>query len=431
MLNLNTLEAIMEVEEILSQLIKIPSVNPPGGETPVAEFLKNLFDKAGIKNEIIEAVPGRGNFIASLGSGPKSLLFLAHEDVVPTGEGWDFDPFGGEIKNGYVYGRGALDCKGLVAAEALAMLHLQKLDLDGRLIFAATADEEAGGKDGVKFLLEKHPDKLLADFAINEGGEEPIEINGNPAYFIQLGEKGTSWTRLKFAGVSCHGALPTLGENAVVKASQAVVRLAAYKPEIKIIPEIKALLAKLGWQDGSKKTLDAFLDSYPHRPFAEALRSLTRMTTSPNIIHGGTKGNIVPDDCEVQVDIRVLPGQTKEYVIKTLRSIIGDDVDIDIRTFNAPSFSPMNSPYYGLIEQTMKETFGSIDCLPLVSAGATDSRFLRLNGIPSYGPTLAAPDIDPDIRMAYHAKNEHVDIKSLRLKVDFLVKLALNYLGKR
>ncbi|MBM2825262.1 MAG: dimer protein [Dehalococcoidales bacterium] len=425
----------MEVTEILSQLIKIPSVNPPGGETKVAVFLKNLFDEAGISNEIIESAPGRGNFIASLGSGEKSLLFLSHADVVPAGEGWDFGPFGGEVKGGVVYGRGALDCKGLVAAEAQAMRQLSKHRLGGKLIFAATADEENGGSYGVKFLTENHPAKLMADFAINEGGQEPMMAGNRCTGFIQAGEKGPVWTKLKFRGISCHGAIPTLGDNAIAKASQAVVRLAHYRSEVKLTPEIKGLLDNLNQSGDGKgitaQNVDAFLDSYPDRTMAETIRSLTRMTISPNEIHGGSRTNIVPDNCEIQVDIRVLPGQDKQYVLNILRSLLGEEVDIEIPAFNPASFSLTGSAHYRLIERTMKDSLGEINCFPIMSAGATDSRFLRAMGVPCYGPGIATTDFDPARRMTVHARNESIDIKSLQLKVDFLVNLALNYLGEK
>ncbi|MFC1978227.1 M20/M25/M40 family metallo-hydrolase, partial [Chloroflexota bacterium] len=136
----------MEIESLLSKLIQIQSVNPPGGETEVARYLKHLFDEYQVPNEIIESTPGRGSFLAYLGEGEKSLLYLSHTDVVPASEGWSFNPFSGEISDGFIHGRGALDCKGLVAAEAFAVLQLaSSTKLEGRLIFAATADEEAGG----------------------------------------------------------------------------------------------------------------------------------------------------------------------------------------------------------------------------------------------------------------------------------------------
>lgn len=424
----------MEVEEILSDLIKIPSVNPPGNEAAAASYLKDLFDRAGIENEVIESAPGRASFIASIGEGERSLLFLSHLDVVPPGEGWDFDPFSGEIRDGLILGRGALDCKGLVAAEAWAMLQLARNRLGGRLIFAATADEEAGGKYGVVYILENCPEKLMADFAINEGGEEPVTIGGETVYFIQMGEKGVAWTKLSTRGISCHGSVPTLGDNAVIKMCRALERLAGFRDRIRIIPELRPLFdflaEKTGWGRIDENNLDQFLDSYQDRTFAEALRSVTRMTVSPNVIQGGTKVNIVPDSCEARIDIRVLPGQDMDYVLARLRPLLGTEVEIELPDFHPASFSPTDSPHFHLIVQTIKEVAGEVRCFPIISAGATDSRFLRLKGIPSYGPAVAAPDIDPGIRRSYHARNERADIKGLKLKAEFLKRLALNYLGQ-
>ncbi|MBI2288462.1 MAG: M20/M25/M40 family metallo-hydrolase [Chloroflexi bacterium] len=201
----------MEIESLLSDLIRIQSVNPPGGETEVARYLKRLFDEYRIPNEIIESGPGRGSFLAYLGEGDRRLLYLSHIDVVPVSEGWAFAPFSGEVKDGFVYGRGALDCKGLVAAEAYAVIKLARSGkLGGRLIFAATADEEAGGKMGVEYLVENHKSKLMADFVVNEGGKEPLKVCDKVCHFMQVGEKGICWTKLKARGTSAHGSLPLL-----------------------------------------------------------------------------------------------------------------------------------------------------------------------------------------------------------------------------
>jgi acetylornithine deacetylase/succinyl-diaminopimelate desuccinylase-like protein len=227
----------LNVENILSDLIRIQTVNPPGGELELAKYLKDLFDNNGIKNEIIESSPGRASFFAYLGEGKKSLLFLSHTDVVPATDGWRFPPFSGEIKDGFVHGRGALDCKGLVAAEAFAVIRLaREKKLKGRLVFAATADEETGGTYGVKYLIENHKDKFAVDFAVNEGAEPPINADGTTFHFIGTGEKGLAWVKLKAKGFSAHGSLPMLGDNAVVKMANAIKQLADYRPEVILTP---------------------------------------------------------------------------------------------------------------------------------------------------------------------------------------------------
>jgi acetylornithine deacetylase/succinyl-diaminopimelate desuccinylase-like protein len=326
-----------------------------------------------------------------------------------------------------------MDCKGLVAAEAWAMLKLSHVPLAGRLIFAATADEEAGGLFGVRFLLENFPQKLASDFAINEGGEEPWKINNKLVYFIQVGEKGVAWTRLKAKGVSCHGSVPDLGDNAVVKMAEAIRRLSQYKPKAKLIPEVKILLDFLaqqrGWGEAREEDIDRFLESFGERGLTAYLRAITRMTVSANVIHGGTRTNVVPDRCETQVDIRLLPGQDKEYILAELSPILGSDIEIDIAYTHPASFSSPRSFYYELIEKNIKDIIGDVACLPYVSSGATDSRFLRERGINSYGLAIMSPDYDPQLRSTYHAKNERIDVNSLKLRAEFLQKLALTYLG--
>jgi len=181
-----------EVVGILQDLIRIETVNPPGNEGKAAHYLADLFSREGIDFQLV-GEKGRENFIASIGEGDKALLFLSHLDVVPVSEeNWDVPPFSGQMKDGYIWGRGALDCKDLVAAEAFAMilLHREKIPLNGRLIFAAVADEEKGGTVGAKLLTEEYPNLIQADFAINEGAGEYIDVNGKKIYLLQTGEKG-------------------------------------------------------------------------------------------------------------------------------------------------------------------------------------------------------------------------------------------------
>ncbi len=423
----------MEVEAILSSLIRINSENPPGREKEVAVFLKGLFDAAGIPNEIVSAEPGRDNFIATLGEGPRSLLFLSHADTVPAGEGWDFAPLSGQISDGMVLGRGAQDCKGLVAAETYAMLHLARQGkLKGKLIFAATADEEAGGKHGIKFLVEKHLPKIRADFCINEGGNAPYRTGGKAVQFIQTGEKGTAWAKLAARGVSCHGSLPDLGDNAIAKMSRALTAIADHKPPVQLLPEVRLMVQALVDLKGAnitvnEDTIDPAIALFEDRAFAAYLKAITRMTISPNVVRGGTKTNMVPDFCEADLDIRVLPGQDQGMVSREIRRIAGKEVEI--RTdYNPPSFSPASTNFYALIAETIRETTGAATCLPCISSGATDSRHLRPAGIPSYGIEVMASDFDEELRKLPHAKNERIDVASLRLKAQFLVRLAQKYL---
>jgi len=422
------------VEEILSNLIKIQSVNPPGGEIAVAEYLKRLFNLYNIPGEIIEPKPGRASFIAHLGEGDKKLLYLSHTDVVPASEGWDFPPFSGEIKNGFVHGRGAIDCKGLAAAEACAIIHLaQTSKLQGKLIFAATADEEVGGELGVGVLSEKYPEKIWADFAINEGAES-INMNGKDYHSLSVGEKGPAWMKLTTKGISSHGSVPVSEHNAVVKMAKVIEGLANYKPHIVLTPETKSLLETIARLDGindeiNEGNVDDILRKLRDKTPVPYLSTITRMTVSPDVIHGGVKTNIIPDRCEAQIDIRILPGQSWEYVINELKEILGD-TEAEPLQYRLPSFSSSGSKFYRLIEETLKEFVGDMPILQTICTGATDSRYLREIGISSYGIEVLTLNRDKTLTDSVHGKNEKIDIASLRLKTQFLIKLAKNYLGE-
>lgn len=424
----------MNVENILSDLIRIESVNPPGGEIGVANYLKKLFDEQKISNEIIESEPERASFIATLGEGKQSLLYLSHEDVVPVSDGWSFPPFSGDIKDGFVHGRGALDCKGLVAAEAFAMITLARTTrLKGKLIFVAAADEETGGKMGAQYLAEHFPDKLRADFVINEGAEAPVSINSKPCHFISVGEKGPSWLKLKTKGVAGHGSVPYLPNNAVAKMARVLNDLSHYKPHVVMTPEVKHLIQSIAnlagfQQEVDEDNLDSLLSYLKDSSLSAYLRAITRMTISPNVVHGGVKTNIVPDSCQADVDIRILPGQNKKYVLDELKAIL-DGVEIETIQYHAPSLTSADTDAYRLITDTLKECIGEMPILPTICAGATDSRYTRAIGIPSYGIGMMTYKIDPAMKASVHGKDEMLDIESLRIKTEFLIRLAKKYLG--
>ncbi|MBU7033393.1 MAG: M20/M25/M40 family metallo-hydrolase [Theionarchaea archaeon] len=424
-----------EVIRILQDLIRIETVNPPGNEGKAAHYLETLFSREGIEFKLI-GEKGRENFIASIGEGDKALLFLSHLDVVPVSEeNWKIPPFSGEIKEGYVWGRGALDCKDLVAAEAFSMirLHREKIPLKGKLIFAAVADEEKGGTVGAKLLTEKYPHMIRADFAINEGAGEYIDVDGKKIYLLQTGEKGPCWSRLKAHGISGHGSRPTLADNAVLKMAHAVDQLGTYRPEIRVIPEVKELIDLYLQARGTPvpvtpETVDEIIDSIPDRFFAEGLRAITRMTVSPNMISGGKKVNIVPEYSEAEIDIRTLPGQDESYLREEIGRLLGD-CELEVVHFHPANFSPADNEYFSLIRNTAQEVLGDVSCAPYVLSGATDSFYLRKIGIASYGVSLLSPEFPTELLKTVHGDNERIDTKSMEIKTEFLYRLAKKYLS--
>lgn len=423
----------MQVENLLADLIKINTTNPPGNETAAARYLSDIFNRCGIDNRIIEPAPGRGTLVARYGNGPRRLLLLSHLDVVPAGDDWDFEPFGGEIRDGFVLGRGAMDCKNMVVAEAWVMMELarRQAKLNGTVIFVAAADEENGGEMGVGDLIRNHPEEIRADFCVNEGGLEPLTVNGKSICFVQVGEKGIAQAELSVRGRSAHGSTPGLGENAIIKIAPALQRLASYQPPLQVLPAIHELLDSLAPLYGISRAdpADSLINRVEDPVFREYLRALTRMTVSPNVVQGGGRVNVVPDSCRAQVDIRILPGQDRRQVQDLLLQLAGPDITARFTSFHAPSFSPAEGSAFELVRTVLKETTGASMCLPCLSTGATDSRFLRGVGMPAYGVTPLKSDYDPELRSTIHGRNERIDVDSLRLTAGFFLNLVQAYLS--
>src|SRR4051795_3158941 len=236
-----------EVTELLQGLIRLDTTNPPGNETAAAELLRDYLDDAGVSCELYARIPERANLVARIpgrGDGPK-LLFLSHTDVVLADAAeWTADPFGGELRSGEIWGRGALDMKGQVAASAVAIASLAREGFEpaGDLIFAATADEEVGAGFGAQWLCETHPDAVRCDFLINEGSGERLELGGKPFYTCSVAEKMSAPFRLRVRGRSGHASMPGIADNALVKAAPLITALGEYVPAQRLTPEVEALL---------------------------------------------------------------------------------------------------------------------------------------------------------------------------------------------
>src|SRR5438552_8072341 len=235
-----------EVTEVLQELIRLDTTNPPGNETRAAEFLREYLGDNGVESELFARVPERANLVARIrgGNGPRVLL-LSHTDVVLADPAeWQADPFGGELRDGEVWGRGALDMKGQVAAEAVAIASLAREGFEpgGELIFAATADEEVGAGFGAQWLCDAHPDAVRAEYCVNEGSGDRVELAGNAYYVCSTAEKMSAPFRLRVNGRSGHASMPGIADNALVKAAPLIEKLGAYRAQRHLIPEVRALL---------------------------------------------------------------------------------------------------------------------------------------------------------------------------------------------
>ena len=437
-------DAYDEIIGLEQALVRIPTVNtgfmPTGDETKVCRFVSDKLASEGIEGEILESAPGRGNYFARLkgrGQGP-TLLYMAHTDVVPVEmeDEWICPPFSAEIIDGRIYGRGSSDCKGLLTCQMMAMIILKRagVPLQGDLALAACADEEAGGKYGVGWLVENHPQRLKADFCINEGGGDVVQRKGAPAYLFGIGEKGRLEVYITVKGVPCHASTPWNGVNALTRASEVLKRLDEYKPEIDVSLEIFGHLKSLGIdEDPTPENIDLIAEELAQRDaqMASRLRGLSRMTVSATMIEGGIKSNSIPSSCRITCDVRTLPHQSEGYLREQLDEILKDipGVSYEIDYMAVPNSSDFDTDLSRSIKDSTAKALGRADIqwVPAISTGFTDSRFTRPLGTVTYGFSGSHPDDDPMLSHV-HGTDESVGIPSLISGTKIMMALAIDLL---
>ncbi len=426
-----------EVTDLLQRLIRVDTTNPPGNETAAAELLRDYLEANGVACELIAKVPERANLVARIpgGDGP-SLLFLGHTDVVLADPAeWSVPPFSGELKDGMVWGRGALDMKSEVAANAVAIASLAREGFkpSGDLIFAATADEEAGDGFGLEWLCEAHPDAVRCDFAINEGGGDRIELeDGRPLYLPTVAEKMTAPFRLTVRGRSGHASMPGIADNALVKSTALIERIAAYRPEPQIGPEVERLLeAVLGEVPTANEAVERMARLSPVA--AALLDALLGPTFSPTIISASQKRNVIPALCEIEVDCRLLPGQHPEHVEPMIRAVLGSDVDYELEWIEARggTRSPLDTPLWQALEEWVAEVEPAAAVAPLACVGFTDSHWLReAFGTVAYGFFPSTGELPPEVAASLvHSADERIPVADLEYGVSWLRHAAHTVLG--
>jgi len=432
-----------EVTDFLSNLIRINTTNPPGNETAAAKYVAKNLEKDDFKCELFESAPGRGSVVTRLkGSGKKpSLLLLSHLDVVAANpKEWSEEPFGGVVKDGFIWGRGALDMKGMTAIEVMALKLLKRnnVKLKGDVILAATADEEKGGDAGAGWLVKNHLDKVKADYVLNEGGGMAISANGNMVYTVQTAEKGIYWFRVRAKGKPGHGSVPGGADNAIMRMNKVVDRLGNYRAKIMLIPTVKQYLTQMAEADKqlrpylaqilqNPEEADEQLDKLAQRDnyLAEEIRARLRMTATPTMIHGGVKENIIPSECEAVFDCRVLPGHSPSQAMNEIKALLRD-VGLDKLEFetiqaNDPSESSLKTPLYELIVKVMKEFEPTCSVAPVMLTGGTDSRFFRNIGNACYGFHPVRPETSySEMQKTIHGIDERISIENLVLGTSIL-----------
>jgi acetylornithine deacetylase/succinyl-diaminopimelate desuccinylase-like protein len=439
-------EIVSEVTDLLQQLIRNRCVNDgtrdSGGEIRSVDLLSSYLEGTGADLERYEPVPGRASLVARIeGSDPQasSLLLMGHTDVVPVNpDGWQRDPFGGELVDGVVWGRGAVDMLNETSSMAVAFRRLaeEKFRPKGTLTYLAVADEEALGTWGADWLLQNQAAAVKADYVVTEFGgfRMPLPSTSGPKLPIMVGEKGSYWCAIRVRGTPGHGSMPYRTDNALIKAAEVVRRIADYQGETKIIdawkgfvekadlpPEMAALLL-----DPDK--IRGFYESFPDVGLARMVHACTHTTFAPTMMHAGIKTNVIPDSVELQVDIRTLPGVTGEEVEKMLGEALGDlrgDVEIVAQDDNPATASPVETPLWESIRSVVERLVPGATTVPFLVVGATDARFFRRAGSVAYGAGLFSEKIPfAEFASMFHGDNERIDQESLRLSTEFWMALA-------
>jgi acetylornithine deacetylase/succinyl-diaminopimelate desuccinylase-like protein len=420
--------------ELLGRLIQTNTVNPPGNEGVAQEFLRERLTAAGFECELLEAEPGRPNLVARLRGtedGP-TLALLGHADTVRADpEEWSFDPWAGDVVDGWVRGRGALDMKGQVASEVAACIALGESDWRpvGELLLVVTADEEVGGGLGAQWLCEQHPDKVRADFVVNEGGGSLIELGGRRLYTLSAGEKGIFRMKLRAHGQAGHASVPRIGDNALLKLARYISALSE-QPQPEPTPVGEALLeALLGepftGEEGVRAGLERLRAEEPM--LANFLvEPMLSVTLAPTIAQGGKKANVIPSDAEVLIDCRVPPGYGEDEALAALRSLIGEgDYSVKFSEAVVGNSSPLDSPLSDAIREWIGEVDPGAGIAPIVMPGFSDSNPFR-SAFPDAVVYGFCPHREIGLLEAaplIHGANERVPASDIELASSFFYEL--------
>jgi acetylornithine deacetylase/succinyl-diaminopimelate desuccinylase-like protein len=409
-----------EATELLQELLRANTVNPPGNETIAAELVRAYLEDAGVECELLARVPERANIVARIpGRGGPTLALISHTDTVRADpEEWTVDPWSGELRDGQIWGRGALDMKSHVAAAAVAVATLAREGFvpGGDIVFVASADEEVGEDFGLSWLCANHPDAIRADYCVNEGGGDRLTIGGRPAYLCGTAEKMSSPFLLRVHGRSGHASMPGIADNALVRAARLIGRLAEYRPKTHVLPEAEAFLELVG--TSHLEQLDP--------PLRAIVEPMLAHSISPTIIEASKQRNVIPAHCDLVCDCRLLPGETQAEAEAEIRAALGEDnYELIWLEGVGGTASPLDTPLWRAIENFVHAEEAGAVLAPVVLAGFTDSHFMReAFGTVCYGffPMRA---MDSEVAAALiHSADERIPVDDLELGTRFLMHVA-------
>ena len=423
-----------EVVKILTGFVRINTSNPPGNETKGAEYLKSILDREGIASEIFEKEPGRGNIVARLkgNSKKKPILLMGHIDVVGVErEKWTVDPFAGVIKDGYIYGRGSSDDKGMASAclEVFLLLHRLKVPLDRDVIFLAEAGEEGTSGVGIDFMVDQHWSKIECEYALNEGGMIYAAAGKVKYVGVATTEKVPRGFKLVARGTSGHGSIPR-PDNAITHLAAAVARVGNWQAPMRLNETTRAFFTRLATISPGD---EAFLYTHLEDPansemIQEKIRaqygtynSMLRTSIVPTIIKGGFRSNVIPGDAEATLDVRAVPDEDINALAASLRKLINDPAVevIPPAALGRPATPPskLETDMFHALEGAQAKLFPGVVTLPMMLTGATDSAQLRAKGVQAYGLGSVGGDRE---RASIHGNDERISIEGLGKFVEFI-----------
>lgn len=415
-----------EAVRLLQEYIRIDTSNPPGNELAAAEFFHRLFDQAGIPNTIYPYAPGRADICAVLkGDGSlRPIVLLNHLDVVRADpKNWKVPPFSGEIVDGELYGRGALDMKdgGLLQAMVMLIAAREKLSLKRDLIFLATADEEVGDS-GSAWIIQNHPELVSgAEYLLTEGGSNLIYPGRGTVYGIDVAEKAPFWIRMIATGRGGHGSIP-IADSAPNRLARAMTRVANWQPPIRLLPSVEEFFHQVAGTENEPLASEFrnIGQSLNNPAFAKKLSQdenfnyLLRDTASLTVLKGSQQTNVIPDSAYCELDVRLLPGEDPQTFLKELRAVVRDDrIQLEpLSSFRTPNSSPTDTGLYRIIQHAVHEYNPQALVAPALNSGYTENQMYRPLGIVSYG--FIPIELTPEQENTEHAANERVPVEQLR-----------------
>jgi acetylornithine deacetylase/succinyl-diaminopimelate desuccinylase-like protein len=428
----------------LVDLVKINTTNPPGNEQQTAKYIAGVLTKEGITPEILDLTPGRSAVVARLRSSAvpdpsKALLLVAHMDVVGVDRSkWSVDPFGGVIKDGYLYGRGSIDDKSMLAANLAAFIALKRgsVHLNRDVIFLATADEEEFGEASLKILIVKYWDKLAAGFALNEGGRTVVK-NGKVQYVgVQVAEKVSVNISVTAKGKGGHASMPTK-DNPVVHLAAAVEKIGDYTAPVRLTSIVRRYFEGLsGIEDDDTAKWMRVIDTPDRGDHAQRVlsdmnpmwNSMIRDTIAPTVLQAGIRPNVIPSEARAVLNVRLLPGDTIDVLINELNKLVNDpSVKLEVMPdagLAAPN-SSMENNFYALLTKVCAKEFSGAPVLPMLSTGATDSAQLRLHSVQAYG--LSPFPLPTEDQARIHGDDERMPLASFAKGVDLMTRVVTEF----